>query len=248
MQQFGVDTAYMLQAPNHFTTMAYVSLMHNGERDFIFSRGADGQLTEAEVNAINITNYPIVHFGSATAFLQGPLQQAYNSLLTKAISNNCFISFDPNYRHLLFVGNTAGFIAKSWHYMQYCNFYKLSDEEALLITQTTTIQQAIAQLHQRTTAIFAVTIGEQGTLLGYKGTTITVPSINITPVDTTGAGDAFVGAILFQLSKHSLTQINNLSMQNWEAIIINANKAGARTCQYYGAMEAYKNLNSSIFN
>ena len=37
-------------------------------------------------------------------------------------------------------------------------------------------------------------------MLGINGETDIVPSIPVKPVDTTGAGDAFVGAVLYQLS------------------------------------------------
>src|SRR6267142_491618 len=46
--------------------------------------------------------FSIVHFGSATGFLPGPLQAAYQGLMQKALQKNIFISFDPNYRQLLF--------------------------------------------------------------------------------------------------------------------------------------------------
>src|SRR3954453_3005666 len=46
MGSFGVDTEYMLRDQRNFTTLAFVSLMENGERDFYFNRGADGQLNE----------------------------------------------------------------------------------------------------------------------------------------------------------------------------------------------------------
>jgi fructokinase len=67
-------------------------------------------------------------------------------------------------------------------------------------------------------------------------------------VDTTGAGDAFVGAVLYQLSSKIFAEMRSLSSEDWQHIIINANKAGARTCEYMGAMEAFKHLNNAIFN
>jgi fructokinase len=67
-------------------------------------------------------------------------------------------------------------------------------------------------------------------------------------VDATGAGDAFVGAVLYQLNKRSVNDINLVSMEDWKTIISNANKAGARTCEYMGAMEAFNHLNNSIFD
>lgn len=248
MHSFGVHTQYMLQDANHFTTFAFVSLMENGERDFYFNRGADGQLSEADVAAIPLKEFSVAHFGSATGFLPGPLQGAYKMLLEKAAAENVFISFDPNYRHLLFKDDTQHFISQSWQFLEKCNFYKLSDEEAMLLTTEDTIENAAAVLLKRTTAPFAITLGKEGTMLGLNGVTTIVPSIAVQPVDTTGAGDAFVGAVLYQLSAFSMDEIKNLSAEKWQQIIINANKAGARTCEYMGAMEAFKHLNNSIFN
>ncbi len=248
MKNFGVETKWMLQDEKHFTTMAFVSLMENGERDFVFNRGADGQLSNEDISNINVEEYSIVHFGSATGFLDGPLKEAYKNLLHNARAKNIFVSFDPNYRHLLFPNDTENFIEQSWYFLQNCNFFKLSDEEALLITKTTTIADATLMFIEKTTANFAITIGAEGTLFGHNNTTTVIPSIKIYPIDTTGAGDAFVGALLFQLSGKSIIEIENLTLLQWTNIIANANKAGARTCEYLGAMEAFKHLNNNIFN
>jgi fructokinase len=85
-------------------------------------------------------------------------------------------------------------------------------------------------------------------LLRVNDTTLLVPSIPITPVDTTGAGDAFVGALLYQLNEKLGNGITNLSSKDWEQIVYNSNKAGAKTCEYMGAMEAFKHLSKEIFN
>jgi fructokinase len=247
MQDFGVSTKWMLQDEHHFTTLAFVSLMESGERDFYFNRGADGQLGNTDIEAIDLDEFSIVHFGSATAFLPGPLQQAYQNLLERATAKNIFISFDPNYRHLLFQNNTASFIEQSWNFLHNCHFFKVSDEEAIMLTGKQTVQEAAAEFLEKTYASFAITLGAAGTLLGFNNTTVMVPSIAIKPVDTTGAGDAFVGALLYQLSNKTLEQIKMMQPEEWHQMVVNANKAGARTCEYMGAMEAFKHLNNSIF-
>jgi fructokinase len=122
MQGFNVSTRWVLQDPNYFTTFAFVSLMENGERDFYFNRGADGQLNREEVDRIDLDEFAIIHFGSATGFLPGPLQAAYQLLLQKALTKKIFISFDPNYRHLLFRNNTQTFIDQSWNFLTHCIF------------------------------------------------------------------------------------------------------------------------------
>ena len=221
--------------------------MESGERDFYFNRGADGELTRDEVDAIDLNQFSIIHFGSATAFLPGPLQIAYVSLLQKALVQDIFISFDPNYRSLLFQHNKQSFIDQSWNFLEHCHFFKVSDEEALLLTGRPTLTDAVDDFITRTRSVFAITLGKDGTLLGLNGETTIIPSIAIKPVDTTGAGDAFVGAVLFQLANRSLTEIRSLTFSEWEKMILNANKAGARTCEWLGAMEALKHLSSDIF-
>jgi fructokinase len=247
MLHFGVDTRWMLSDPNHFTTFAFVSLMQNGERDFVFNRGADGELSKEDVKEIPLDEISIIHFGSATGFLPGPLQAAYLYLLSEARKKGIFTSFDPNYRHLLFPGDPSHFIAQSRHFLQHCDFFKMSDEEALLITGCADLSEATRVLMDLSTAVFAITLGKEGTLLCINRESFVIPSIPINPIDTTGAGDAFVGALLFQLSNFSTSQMNQLSVEQWKAITANANKAGARTCEFMGAMEAFEHLTDQIF-
>jgi len=248
LETMGVNTSLMIKDPANFTTFAFVSLMNDGERDFYFNRGADKELTIADLAAVHLNEYGIVHFGSATAFLPGPLQNTYLELLAKAKQAGCLISFDPNYRHLLFQNNNASFISQCDPFIESCDFFKLSDEEALLITSCDTVASAANALRKKTKAVFTITLGKEGTLLCIGDNIEIIKSISIQAVDTTGAGDAFVGAVLYQLNKRTIKDINLVSMEDWKTIIRNANKAGARTCEYMGAMEAFKHLNNSIFD
>ena len=127
LKEMGVDTSLLIKDPTHFTTFAFVSLMNDGERDFYFNRGADKELTILDLAAVNLNEYGIVHFGSATAFLPGPLQNTYLELLAKAKQAGCLISFDPNYRHLLFQNNSPYFIQQCGPFIEQCDFFKLSD-------------------------------------------------------------------------------------------------------------------------
>ncbi len=248
LNEMGVNTKWIIQDPTSFTTFAFVSLMEDGERDFYFNRGADGQLSMADLATLNLNEYSIVHFGSATGFLPGPLQATYIDLLNKAKAAGALISFDPNYRHLLFPNNTARFITQSWHFIQSCDFFKLSDEEAMLITELDTVDAAAAALRAKTNAVFAITLGKEGTLLSTSHGIEIISSIPITAIDATGAGDAFVGAVLYQLIGTKPADMQAIAIEQWQTMIANANKAGARTCEYVGAMEAFKHLNNSIFN
>ena len=118
----------------------------------------------------------------------------------------------------------------------------------MLITGGTTLHDAANILLEKTNATFAITLGKEGTMLGFNKTTVIIPSIPVKPVDTTGAGDEFVGAVLYQLCEKTLVEIQALTTSQWAHIVTNANKAGARTCEYMGAMDAFKHLSNQIFN
>lgn len=246
MKDFGIDTSTVFQDPAHFTTLAFVSLMENGERDFYFNRGADGMLNEEEIKSIDLQEVGIIHFGSATGFLPGPLQQTYQSTLTQSKNKDLFVSFDPNYRELLFGKNKAEFIRRSWEFIAQADFIKLSDEEACMITAQDSAEDALKMIAERTSAVITITVGKDGTLLGLNRESMLVPSITVTPVDTTGAGDAFVGALLFQLSSFDKKEIAAFEKTQWTDMVFKANKAGARTCEYLGAMEAFRHLSIDI--
>ncbi len=249
MESFGVGTSLMKKDLRHFTTMAFVSLMENGERDFVFSRGADGHLMKEDFPDFSLQHYGILHLGSATAFLGGSLHKTYFDLLNEARTNGLFVSFDPNYRHLLFSGEKDLFSENSWKCIHQADFFKVSDEEAKLLTKCDELDDAIHSLKINTSSVFAVTLGSQGTALRYQDDILLIPSIQVPEVqDTTGAGDAFVGAVLSQLSQFTLQDMKNLDRDAWCKIVKNGNIAGAKTCEYMGAMEAFKQLSRDIFN
>ena len=60
---------------------------------------------------------------------------------------------------------------------------------------------AVRELHSRTGNLVIVTLGEKGTVY-YEGDELhTVPSVKTTVVDTIGAGDSHIGAVIGGLKK-----------------------------------------------
>ncbi len=246
MKDFKVSTEFMSVDAEKFTTLAFVSLLNDGGRDFYFSRGADAELSESLIDTIDLNKYKIIHFGSATAFLPGTLQKTYYAMLNKALENNCYVSFDPNYRSALFENDKPAFIAHSQTFIKNSHFFKVSDEEALIITHTADLDAAVAELEKMSDATFVITLGKDGALLRHGENKITVESMPVKSIDSTGAGDAFVGAVLAQLAQ-KFTEANfNVSLLDWKKIVGYANYVGAQTCTHFGAMEAFKHLDKTM--
>ncbi len=97
-----MGTKYVIEDENTSTTIAYVSIDENGERDFEFIRGADANLSVEKVDFNSFKDSKIIHLGSATAMLGGSLYEVYKEFINFGLRENKFISFDPNYREALY--------------------------------------------------------------------------------------------------------------------------------------------------
>ncbi|PWJ89002.1 fructokinase [Oceanotoga teriensis] len=240
LESYGVNIDMMIQKDK--TTIALVGIDEFGERNFDFLRGGDGNYSYDLINFDRINNNDIIHFGSATGFLGGELEKTYFKLLNFTNKNNIFVSFDPNYRDTLIEDKFLNdFIDKCIEFIKLSDFVKLSDNELFLITKKNTLEEGIEFLHDLGVKVITITLGDKGTLLSINKTKKIIPSISIHQVDSTGAGDAFVGAVLFKLS--SFDNKKNISFEEWEDIILFANKVGAITCSNYGAIESIPTLN-----
>lgn len=229
-----VDIA-LAQRSKSFTTIAFVSIAENGERDFVFSRGADKEL-KYDTGLKTGFKENMVHFGAATALLGGDLESAYSRYFFDALTQNAFISFDPNFRGDLWKHEEGIFIKKCMPFVQKAHLCKFSLEEAQLLSGKTELEECCAVLHEVGTAVIAITLGGDGTLLSTENSKHTIPSIAVNPVDTTGAGDAFIGCLLYQISAiHDPMEIH----ENTELLIEmvkKANAAGAITTTNFGAI------------
>lgn len=223
------------------TTLAFVAIDDQGERDFEFIRGSDGDYKFDNIDLSLIEANDIIHFGSATAFLEGELKESYFKFLEYAKENNLFISFDPNYRDLLikeeyleaYIENCKYFISKS-------DFVKFSLEELELISGESKMDKALDLIHNMGGKIVVITLGRDGSLLSYKGRREKISSITVKQLDSTGAGDAFVGGVLTKLSQEDNKK--DIAFDIWKSYIGYGNKVGAITCTDYGAISSMPSL------
>jgi len=201
MENAGIDTKGLVVSDDVFTTLAFVSLKENGEREFSFARkpGADTCLTEEEVDVSIIENTDIFHVGSLS-LTDEPSRSATFFALEKAKEFGKIISYDPNYRALLWDSKQKA-IEGMRSVLDYVDVMKLSDEETVLLTDIEAPQAAAKALLDRGMSIVAVTLGADGAYICTKEGGAFVSGFASDVVDTTGAGDSFWGGFLYRLSK-----------------------------------------------
>lgn len=95
------------------------------------------------------------------------------------------------------------------------------------ITDEESLKQAAAHLHQLGIEVVIITIGSKGAFYSIKNSKNgIVPAFKVNAVDTTAAGDTFIGAMSSMLA----TDFSNL-----EEAITYGNKASSLTVQRFGA-------------
>ena len=223
-----INTELLFKIKNN-TTFAFVSLMENGERDFEFARDADECLT-FDMISDRLEEFDLYHFGSATAFMGGNLKDTYFKLKEYAKSNNKIISFDANYRESLFGNNKEEFIKCCKEFIVDSNIVKLSEEESKLISGIEDIKEASQYIVNLGCENLMVTLGKEGTLLSNREKQILIKTKEVKMKDATGAGDAFIGAVI--------AQILNEPGKSMEKIVEMANLVGGITTTKLGALES----------
>lgn len=186
----------LISDPDHFTTLAFVSLSEDGERTFSFARkpGADTQLKPEELDRSIIEDSRVFHVGSLS-LTDEPARSATIAALEMAKAAGCVMSYDPNYRASLWAGPEVA-AEQMRSLVRYMDLIKISGEECELMSGHSDPVAAAQVLLTQGAKVVCVTLDAEGALVATKDGTATVPSFKVDAVDTTGAGDSFWGGFL----------------------------------------------------
>lgn len=228
-QKNRIHTELMIKLDHRSTTLAFVSLKEDGERDFQFVRDADQALSFESIRD-RLDQFDLFHFGSATAFLEGELRTTYYQLKDYAKEKQIPITFDANYREAFFADKQEDFVRHCKNFIKDSDIVKLSEEEAELISGKSSLNEAAEYIAGLGCGYLIITLGKQGALLATREFQKVIPSKKFDMIDATGAGDAFIGAVIAQVLQDRET--------NMEEIVRIANLVGGLTTRKLGALES----------
>lgn len=243
LKDVGVSTEYIVRTSKANTALAFVSLQEDGNRDFSFYRNpsADMLLEEKNIRKDWFKDAYALHFCSVD-LIESPMKYAHKKSIEYALDNNCIISFDPNVRLPLW-NNEEDCRKTILEFMPFSHILKISDEEIEFITGKSNIEDAKEVLFKGNTSLVLFTKGAKGVEIVTKKNSVSIPSIKVNAVDTTGAGDACIGAFLYKLLKDnvSIEEIESLSVEKLNEYASFANTYSAYTTLSKGAIESYPN-------
>ena len=244
LERAGVETTFILRTDAANTSLAFVSLKSDGNRDFSFYRnpGADMLLRPESIDSGWFSDAFALHFCSVSLG-DFPMREAHKRSIDYAIEAGAIISFDPNVRLPLWSDHQALKTA-ILAYMPYADVLKISDEELEFITGFRDIEDALEVLFTGRVKLILYTEGEKGAHAYTRSACAKDPGIRVKAIDTTGAGDAFIGSFLYQLSKDGVTSegLSDLKSPVLQRYLKFSNQFCAYSVQRSGAIASYGNL------
>ncbi|CAL9133310.1 unnamed protein product [Musa acuminata var. zebrina] len=230
----GVDDAGVSFDAGARTALAFVTLRADGEREFMFYRNpsADMLLTEAELNLDLIGRAAIFHYGSISLITE-PCRSAHLKAMEAAKEAGALLSYDPNLRLPLWpsAAEAREQILSIW---DQADIIKVSDVELEFLTGTESVEDEVAmRLWRPSLKLLLVTLGEKGCKYYTKDFHGSVESYAVKQVDTTGAGDAFVGALLGKIVEDQSALQDEKKLRE---LLRFANACGAITTTKKGAI------------
>nr|POF21510.1 putative fructokinase-7 [Quercus suber] len=238
LKQNNVDNSGMRFEPTARTALAFITLRADGEREFLFFRhpSADMLLHESELDINLIKKARIFHYGSIS-LIDEPCRSAHLAAMGIAKKSGCFLSYDPNLRLPLWPSEEAAQkgIMSIW---DQADFIKISEDEIRFLTggdDPDDDNVVLNKLFHPNLKLLVVTEGSEGCRYFTKEFKGRVAGVKVKPVDTTGAGDAFVSGIVNSLA--SDLNIIQDEKRLREALLF-ANATGALTVTERGAIPA----------
>lgn len=234
--RMGISTEGLSKDKKRNTTLAFLNDSKTYPHQYLFyrNRTADMNLDEGDVDADILSRTRIFHFGSLS-FTHKRCRKATRKAIKAAKSKHRLISFDPNYRPVLWSGEEE---ARKWmlYGCSVCDILKVEASELAFITQQTTIQNGVDFLQKHySISLILVTSGEAGSQ-AFMGNRKVYQEAFLTnrTIDTTGAGDTFLGCCLAYI----LEQGMELSDHQLQEMLFRANAAASLETTRKGAIRA----------
>lgn len=200
LEKANIGTEGMVVSEDYFTTLAFVTLDEQGDREFSFARkpGADTQLSFDELKTALIDEARVFHFGTLS-LTDEPARSATYKAVDYAKARGKLISFDPNLRPPLWHSLDEAREQMLWG-LSMADVVKISDEEAEFLFGLEPQRAAQHILAKFGPQLVFVTCGAHGCYFATKSLTGFEKSLEgIKVIDTTGAGDIFGGSAMSAL-------------------------------------------------
>lgn len=241
----GIDASAIQFTNEANTALAFVSLASDGNRTFSFYRkpSADMLLSPAQLEEKWFAGAYALHFCSVSLG-DFPMKDAHTKAIELARKNGMLVSFDPNLRFQLW-DDRDKLRRRVNEFIPLCDILKISDEELEFITGEKDIERAVPALLGSGVKLIVYTCGKDGAHAFTDNAAAYSPAERVKAVDTTGAGDGFIGSFLWKLQSLGIERdsISDADESALKDCLDFSNRFCALSVQAEGAIASYPTLN-----
>ena len=240
----GIGCEYVKRTTKANTSLAFVALKEDGNREFSFYRkpGADMLMEADDIQKEWFEDIFGLHFCSVSLG-DFPMKEAHRQAVKYAKQAGALVSFDPNLRFALWEDLDAlKQVVREFAPM--AHVLKVSDEELEFITGCGNIRDALPKLLTGETKLVIYPKGSEGAECYTREASAFAPGKKVKAVDTTGAGDGFIGSFLYCLSADGMTAetLDQLKPEQMERYLAFANKFCGKSVTGHGAIASYPTI------
>ncbi|TSB47628.1 carbohydrate kinase family protein [Alkalicoccobacillus porphyridii] len=234
---YGVNIQGLIQTTIAKTPLVFVELAKNGERsfEFLIDHSSDQVLSIDNLNEELFHHANILHIGSIST-IHKTSRAATHKAIHLAKENGMLVSLDPNLRLSIWPDELSA-LEQIKALLLTSDIVKLSEEELEFLTDETDEAVAVFKLKDYQIPLLIITKGENGSSFYTDTHKVDIPVYKVDAVDTTGAGDAFVSAVLAQLDNLK-EPLDSLTPEALKQIGAFAAVSGALAASSKGAMTA----------
>lgn len=236
----GVDVSHLAFDSEARTALAFVALDDAGHPDFVFFRhpSADMRLRPEEIEPAYVASARAFHTGSIILSAE-PSRSAAIAALRLAREAGLLVSLDPNVRMSLWP-SPEELRRVILPLLPLADVVKLSEEDLGVLVGTADPETGSARLREQGARFVVVTRGKEGCLCRTSRGCAEAEGFAVPVVDTTGAGDAFVGGLIAGLlaTDSSGDDLDASDPSSLRPVLRLANAVGALTTTARGAIPA----------
>jgi sugar/nucleoside kinase (ribokinase family) len=189
LYKLGIITTRLKIRPGQSSGICIVSVHPDGERSFIITAGANANLLSETSDLDDIAPGDYLHIGGALNIVHLP--QTLARVRQRQVIVSVDVSFDSTGR---WWGRLAPFFP-------YIDIFMANASESEQLTGTTDPVLAAQKITAAGPPCVAIKLGSHGAYIFSPTWQGSVPPFRVTALDTTGAGDAFAGALLYGLTR-----------------------------------------------
>lgn len=185
LAKHGIDTRYVERVPGTSSGVAPIFVEPSGENSILIIKGANAMLSPADVDRASAD---LKRCGLITMQLEVPLETVYHTIAFGAANgietllNPAPACADLDIERI----RTLTFLVPNETELAILSGMPVDGEEAVVAAARSLVAKGIRTV--------IVTMGGRGALLVTADQCSRIAPVKVTPVDTTGAGDAFIGS------------------------------------------------------